>query len=54
MFTYYYYYYLGQCPAKSPKWYFFKISRTSKREVTLAVWLIINSVPNNFVMDSPI
>ena len=34
--------YMGQCPAKSPLWYFFKISRTSKRKVTLALNYMAN------------
>ena len=34
--------YMGQCPAKSPLWYFFKISRTSKRKVTLALECMAN------------
>ena len=36
------YIYMGQCPAKSPLWYFFKISRTSKRKVTLALKCMAN------------
>ena len=38
----YIYIYMGQCPAKSPLWYFFKISRTSKRKVTLALKCMAN------------
>ena len=34
--------YMGQCPAKSPLWYIFKISRTSKRKVTLALKCMAN------------
>ena len=38
----YIYIYMGQCPAKSPLWYFFKISRTSKRKLTLALKCMAN------------
>ena len=36
------YIYMGQCPAKSPLWYLFKFSRTSKRKVTLALKCMAN------------